>query len=72
MDYLRVCADTGVKPCSITDKPVAYLNQGIGLETIVNNAEMKTYRKTLLSGELLPTCLNCTNRGWIEVEKPYL
>jgi hypothetical protein len=70
--YARICVDAGVKPCCITNETVGFLGEDGALEDILNNPRMQAYRRGILTGELLPACRTCTNRGWIELEKMYL
>jgi hypothetical protein len=67
--YLKVASNSGVMPCCRTVRPVGFLSDGLKLDDILNNSEMKQFRESLLTGDLKDVCRTCNIRGWTEIDK---
>lgn len=65
---LYVSADGMVKPCCVMWEGVGNLGTGDGLREIFNGGTLRAYRDSLLTGNLIGSCVHCHSRGWISVD----
>jgi MoaA/NifB/PqqE/SkfB family radical SAM enzyme len=65
--FFLVESSGNVKPCC-WHASVGSVSKGQSLNTILNNQQIQTLRKGLLTGNLSPYCQRCPSRGWTSIE----
>lgn len=63
-----ISADGTVKPCCIMWEGVGKIGGGAGLRDIFEGSKLREYRDSLLTGNLIGSCVHCHSRGWIPVD----
>jgi hypothetical protein len=66
--YIKVQASSALVPCCRAIEAIGMLSDGEPLHQLINNREMREFRRTLLTGRLQNICLSCNIRGWTRIE----
>jgi len=67
--YAKVMSSGAVVPCCRTTCSVGLLSDGRQLHELLNDAPMREFRRSLLTGALHKDCLTCNIRRWTSIDK---
>ncbi len=65
--FFLVQSSRNVCPCC-WHQPIGSVSKGQSMNEILDNLQIRRLRKSLLTGDLSPDCLQCPSRGWTSTE----